>query len=145
MKNSFSILQINIRCIIKNFEKLQEYLNVFKGKFSIIALTETWCNDDRADKNSVWQILNDTPIQQIRQTRQKGGGIALFVHNNFDFKIIKRGNRCNDDIEYLTVQILRNKDKNIIFSFISSLPRGNFQVFLDNIKVLVNQFKVQEK
>ena len=59
----------------KNFEKLQEYLNVVKGKFSIIALTETWCNDDRADKNSVWQILNYTPIQQIRQTRQKGGGL----------------------------------------------------------------------
>ena len=100
----------------KNFEKLQEYLNVVKGKFSIIALTETWCNDDRADKNSVWQISNYTPIHQIRQTGQKGGGIALFVHNNFDFKIIKRGNICNDDIEYLTVEILRNKDKNIIFA-----------------------------
>ena len=35
----------------KNFEKLQEYLNVVKDKFSIIALTETWCNDNRADKN----------------------------------------------------------------------------------------------
>ena len=53
LENSFSILQINIRSMNKNFEKLQEYLNVVKGKFSIIALTETWCNDDRADKNSV--------------------------------------------------------------------------------------------
>ena len=40
----------------KNFEKLQEYLNVLKGKFSIIALPETWCNEGRADKNSAWQI-----------------------------------------------------------------------------------------
>ena len=45
LKNSFSILQINIRSMNKNFEKLQEYLNVVKGKFSIIALTEMWCND----------------------------------------------------------------------------------------------------
>ena len=50
LKSSFSILQINIRSMNKKFEKLQEYLNVVKGKFSIIALTETWCNDDRADK-----------------------------------------------------------------------------------------------
>ena len=50
----------------KNFEKLQEYLNVPKGKFSIIALTEMWCNDDRADKNSAWQISNYTTIHQIR-------------------------------------------------------------------------------
>ena len=49
----------------KNVEKLQEYLNAVKGKFSIIALTETWSNDDRADKNLVWQISNYTPIHQI--------------------------------------------------------------------------------
>ena len=108
LKNSFSILQINIRSMHKNFETLQEYLNVVKCKFSIIALTETWCNDDRADKNSVWQISNYAPIHQIRQTGQKGGATALFVHNNFDLKIVKRGNLCNDDIEYLTVEILRN-------------------------------------
>ena len=138
--NSFIILQINIRSMNKNFEKLQEYLNVVKGKFSIIALTETWCNDDRADKNSVWQISNYTPIHQIRQTGQKGGGIALFVHNNFDFKIIKRGNICDDDIEYLMVEILRNKDKN--FSCIYRPPRVKSQFFLDNIKVL-NKFKGQ--
>ena len=89
----------------KNFEKLQEYLNVVKGKFSIIALTEMWCNDDRVDKNSARQISNYTRIHQIRQTEQKGGGIALFVHNNFSFKIIKRGNICIDDSEFLTVGI----------------------------------------
>ena len=44
----------------KNFEKLQEYLNVVKGKCSIIVLTETWCNDDRAEKNSTWQVSNYT-------------------------------------------------------------------------------------
>ena len=44
----------------KSFEKLQEYLNVVKGKSSIIALTKMWCNDDRADKDSTWQISNYT-------------------------------------------------------------------------------------
>ena len=63
----------------QNFEKLQKYLNVAKGKFRVIALSETWCNDDRADQNYVWQISNYTPIHQIRQTAQKGGDIALFV------------------------------------------------------------------
>ena len=112
----------------KNCEKLQEYLNVIKGKFSIIALTETWCNDDRADKNSAWKISNYTPIHQIRQTEQKRGGIALFVHNNFDFKIIKRGNICNDEIEYLTVEILRNKEKKNFFPCVYRPPR-QFPIF----------------
>ena len=34
VKNSFPILQSNIRSLNKNFEKLQKYLNVVKGKFS---------------------------------------------------------------------------------------------------------------
>ena len=89
LKNSFSILQINIKSMNKSFEILQEYVNVVKGKFRIIALTETWCKDDKAEKNSVWQISNYTPIHQIRQTEQKRRVIALFMHNNFDFKIIK--------------------------------------------------------
>ena len=50
-----------------------------------------------------------------------------------------------DNIEYLTVAILREKDKNIIFSCICRPPRGNSQIFLDNIKVLVNKFKGQQK
>ena len=39
LKNSFSILQINIKSMNKSFEILQEYVNVVKGKFRIIALT----------------------------------------------------------------------------------------------------------
>ena len=79
LKKWFSILQIDIGSMNQNFEKLQKYLNVAKGKFRVIALSETWCNDDRADQNYVWQISNYTPIHQIRQTAQKGGDIALFV------------------------------------------------------------------
>ena len=54
LKNSFSILHINIRSMNKNFEKLHEYLSHVKGNFSIKALTETWCSDDKADKNSLF-------------------------------------------------------------------------------------------
>ena len=50
LKNSFSVLHINIRSMNKNFEKLREYLSHAKGNFSVITLTETWCNDDETDK-----------------------------------------------------------------------------------------------
>ena len=56
LKNSFSVFHINILLTFiinmnKNFEKLPEYLSHVKGNFSIIAFTETWCSDDKADKN----------------------------------------------------------------------------------------------
>ena len=54
LKNSFSVLHINIRSMNKNFEKLHEYLSHVKGNFSIKVLTETWCSDNKADKNSLF-------------------------------------------------------------------------------------------
>ena len=68
-------------------------------------------------------------IHQTGQTVQKGDGIALYVHHKFDFKIIKRGDICNDNIEYLTVEFLMNKFKNIIFSCIYRSLIGNSSIF----------------
>ena len=72
LKNSFSVLHINIRSMNKNVEKVREYLSHVKGNFSIIGLTGTWCSDDKADKNSLWQLPNYTAIHQIRNSDQKG-------------------------------------------------------------------------
>ena len=48
-----------------------------------------WCNGNKAAKNSLLQLPNETPIHQIRNNGQKGGGVTLFVHNSLDFKIKK--------------------------------------------------------
>ena len=56
LKSLFSVLHINIRSMSRNFEKLREYLLHVKGNFSIIALTEMWCSDNKGDKNSSWQL-----------------------------------------------------------------------------------------
>ena len=89
LKNLFSVLHIIIGSMNKNFENLCEHLSHVKGNFSIIGLTETWFSDDKVDKNSLWQLLNYTAIHQIRNSGQKGGGTALYVHNNLNFKISK--------------------------------------------------------
>ena len=51
LKNYFSILHINIRSLNKNFKKLREYLSLVKRDFSVVALTKTWCNDNKAAQN----------------------------------------------------------------------------------------------
>ena len=89
LKNSFSILHINIRSLNKNFEKLREYLSLVKRDFSVVALTETWCNDDKAGQNLLLQLQNYTLIHQIRNNSQRGGGMVLCAHNSLNFKIIK--------------------------------------------------------
>ena len=51
LKNYFSILHINIRSLNKNFKKLREYLSLVKRDFSVVVLTKTWCNDNKATQN----------------------------------------------------------------------------------------------
>ena len=47
VKNSFTVLHVNIRSINKKSETLHEYLSHINGNFSIIALIETCCSDDK--------------------------------------------------------------------------------------------------
>ena len=57
------------------------------------------CSDDKADKNSLWQLPNYTAIHQIRNSSQKGGSIVLYIHNCLSYKIPKNKNINNNDIE----------------------------------------------
>ena len=145
LKNSFSVLHINIRSTDKNFQELHEYLSHVKGNFSIGALTETWCSDDKADKDSLWKFTNYTAINQIRNSGQKGGGIALYIHNSLNYKIPKNKNMNNNDIEYLNIDIVNKTSKNVIISCIYRPPRGDAHNFLDEVKGHIIKNKFQEK
>ena len=78
----FSILHITIRSLNKNFGKLHEYLSLLKRDFSVAALTETWCNDDRPTKNSSLQLPNCNPIHHIRNNDLGGGGMATYAYQS---------------------------------------------------------------
>ena len=68
-----------------------------------------WCNGNKAAKNSLLQLPNQTPIHQIRNNGQKGGGVTLFVHNSLDFKIQKKQNINSNQIKFACIKIVRKK------------------------------------
>ena len=142
LNSKFSVLQLNIRSIHKNIGKLRDFLGTLKGNFSVIVLTETWCTDDNANKNSLLQIPNYTPIHQRRKTNRKGGGVSMFIHNKFNFQLLNNLNKSNDDIETLSIEILNKITKNIIISGIYRPPNGNSSVFKSEVKDLIQ--KVQK-
>ena len=122
LKKSFSILHINIRSLKKKSEKLREYLSLLKRDFSVVALTKRWCNDNKTAQNSSLQLPNYTPIDQIRNNGQRGGGVVIYFHNSLDFKIPKKQSMNSNDTEYPCIQIIRKNAKNIIVSCIYRPP-----------------------
>ena len=71
-------LHICIRSLNKNFEKLRQYTSLLKRDFSVVALTGTCCNDDKAAQNLLLQLPNYTPTYQIKNNEQRGGGVFFF-------------------------------------------------------------------
>ena len=68
----------------KNIDKFKDFLNNIKGKFSVIVLSETWIDDDKADLNSLFHIPNYSFIHEKRKTNHKGGGLGIYVHKTLD-------------------------------------------------------------
>ena len=61
----------------KNIDKLKDFLNNLKGRFSVIVLSETWINDDKADLNLLFHIPNYSFIHEKRKTKHEGGGLRI--------------------------------------------------------------------
>ena len=74
-RNNFSLLHLNIRSLNKNIDDFREFLASFKGNFSVIVLTESWC-DETAINNSLLNLENYNSVHQTRKGK-KGGGIAF--------------------------------------------------------------------
>lgn len=52
-KNTFSTFHLNIRSLPKNYDLLVQYLSILNHAFSVLALSETWLNDDIASYHSI--------------------------------------------------------------------------------------------
>ena len=84
--NYFSILHLNIRSIKKNFENFKMLLNSISFTFSIICFSETWLDETNSTKNSLYELPNYMSKHQVRSYR-RGGGVFIYVHKTFDFKV----------------------------------------------------------
>ena len=85
LKDSFSVLHLNIRSMNKNFESLKEFYWKSNFKFSIVCFSKTWVDDISFRKNSNFQLSGYQVLHQARKNC-KGGGVCVFVHENLSFK-----------------------------------------------------------
>ena len=96
---------INIRSLNKTFERLLEFSSIMKNEFDVIAISETWCNDDSINVNSLYQIPDYRLTHQIRKIGNKGGRLALNIQKTITFKTLKKLSNNNKHIESLSTEI----------------------------------------
>ena len=145
LKDSFSVLHLNIRSMNKNFESFKEFYSKINFKFSIVCFSETWVDDISFNKNSNFQLSG---YQVLHQTKKycKTGGVFVFVHENLNFKLREDLRMNCDAVQSLSIEMSSTKSKNIILNTIYRSPNGDMNqlethfkdVFSKNGKILKN-------
>ncbi|XP_065673886.1 uncharacterized protein LOC136090837 [Hydra vulgaris] len=127
------ILHINIRSLSKNNENFRHFLEETKNIFNIICVTETWCSTYELEKNSNFHLKNFELVSLERQTNKRGGGVLIYVKENFAYKVRIDLSVSDEDKEIATIELIINKGKNILISSCYRPPDGaceNFSSYL---------------
>ena len=83
--------------------KIKEYLNVLKISFHVIAISETWF-DENTDLNDFH--LNNYEIVHTDRLNKRGGGVLLYVNKQINLKKNSKFSIVEDDMsESVTVEI----------------------------------------
>ena len=121
----------------KNIDKFKDFLNNIKGKFSVIVLSETWIDDDKADLNWLFYIPNYSFIHEKRKTNHKGGVQNLCL-KALDYNILPNLAENTENIENFPIEIENKNLKNILISAVYWPPRGNQSKFSKEIEQVVH-------
>ena len=132
---SFSVLNLNIRSLNKNFESVKNLLVEINFCFKVICITESWCSDD-PHTNNRYQLRNYLSIHQGRKNDKTGGGITIFIHKQLLYNIRHDLSVNDDDTEALFLEIRNQKSKNIFINTIYRQPSGN----KENLKIILVSF-----
>ena len=127
-KNSFSVLQLNIRSINKNFEAFTEFYSKLNHIFSVICFSETWASEENINKSSTFQLKNYNVIHQGRILR-KGGWLCIFNHESLCYKLRKDLSINSEAIESLSIEISNKRASNLIFNSIYRPSTEDIKVF----------------
>ena len=109
-----SLLNVNIRSINKNFEKLKECLNILDHEFTIIGISETHLKD----KPLEYLHFPGYSIEYTNRKNREKGGVCMYIKDKVKYKLREDLNAANSNYESCFIEIKNNKHKNIIVGVI---------------------------
>ena len=134
--NTFSLIHFNCRSLYNSFTLINDYLDTLKGKFKVIALSETWINEDRGNDFHI----NGYELYHINRSNKKAGGVALFVDSDLKCKPVEYMTVAIDDLmECITVEIEMEKMRNIIVTCLYRKPGSTIESFTNQLEELLNK------
>jgi exonuclease III len=131
----FSVLHINCRSIVKNFNSLLDLLHLSKIQPSVIAVTETWLSGFN-------EHLYDIPGYSfvcISRDHKKGGGVGLYIDEKLNYKRLNNITYIKDSIESIFVELRFGKCScNIVLGCVYRPPNTIHDVFINDLNGILD-------
>ena len=135
--DEISLVYINIRSLVCNFDKLKNYIAQFDVKPDLIALAETKITE-KVNQNPLVDIEGYTFI--FRKSPDFFGGVGFYISNQLEYKIredldiTKKGCNC----QTLFIEISTKLKRKQVFGIVYRHPRIEYQLFAkEYVKILL--------
>ena len=144
--NTFShkVMHYNIRSLNENFDKLKflmEDLDNSQLDLDFLLLCETFLND----KNSNLYNLPGYTVAEKHRVNAKGGGVAIFVKNKFQYKIREDLSIFDEGLfESVFIEASIN-NKNVVIGEIYRPPNSNINQFIERYSNLIMKITDEKK
>jgi len=136
-----SLLHVNVRSLNKNYGHLTDYLETLNTTWSVIALSETWSDDQIC---GLYKLPNYKDVVNNRKSK-RGGGVSLYINSDIGFKERNDISSREDIFESLFVEIIREKQANIIIGVIYRPPGDRLTLFQDEFNRILTQITRENK
>jgi len=105
-----NFLNVNIRSLSKNFDKLKECLQTTNCNFSVIGISETHLREKPSD----YYNINGYKVEYTNRIGREKGGVCLYVSDKLKYKVRKDLSHANENYESCFIEIESHSHKNII-------------------------------
>ena len=110
----FSILNLNIRSLRKNFDKIKECLKEMEHYFTIIGVSETHLKE----KPTQYYDMPGYNFEYTNRVDRGKGGVGMYVSQLIEYKVRKDLNKTTPNFESCFIEIDRRNKKNIVVGVI---------------------------
>ena len=108
---------------MSTFNEFTTMLNDYK--FDIIALTETWLQDNNQHQQNYVQIAGYNPPVFKNRSGKKGGGVGFYVKESITFKERKDLTKHHESLEVLFIEIQGRNKNNPSLICVAYQPSSN--------------------
>ena len=138
-KDCLGLIHFNIRSLAKNYRSADVFLSSLNFKFTVVAFSETWLNENNYD----CYCLPGYVLESRFRTNKCGGGVSLMIRQTVKYKVREDLILFSHAIESLFIEL--KGDKNIIIGVIYRPPGGNIEDFNDTISGIIDKLKLEKK